>query len=228
MSKYYRIAVDGFSSCGKSTLARQIADILGALYIDSGAMYRAATLLALNNNCIKNGKLDTGCFRSVMQHAQIDFNTRDHHIILNGKDVEKEIRSPHVADYVSEVASHGFVREILMQTQRSYSDKAPVVMDGRDIGTHVFPDAEVKVFLNADPRIRAERRFRELQEKGITSTFDEVLENVQKRDEADQSREIAPLRKADDAIEIDNSHLTRKQQLDKALEIIHSKIDTAL
>ncbi len=228
MAKNYRIAVDGFSSCGKSTLARQIADVLGALYIDSGAMYRAATLLALNNNCIVENKLDVGCFRPVMQQAKIDFSTADNHILLDGKDVEKEIRSPRVADFVSEVSSHGFVREILVQIQRSYSEKAPVVMDGRDIGTHVFPDAEVKLFLTAEPRIRAERRFRELQEKGVTATFEEVFENVQKRDKADQNREIAPLRQADDAIEINNSNLTRKEQLDKALEIVHSKIDIAL
>lgn len=226
MSTYYKIAVDGFSSCGKSTLARQIAEVLNILYIDSGAMYRAATLLAIENNCIINNELNVGCFRPLLQKAEIAFRNTDNHILLNGKDVETAIRGTIVADQVSNVASHGFIREILVQMQRSYSDNGPVVMDGRDIGTHVFPNAEVKIFLTAEPRIRAERRFEELGQKSIDATFDEVFENVRKRDEADQSRKIAPLRKASDAIEINNSYLTREEQLQKALDIIYEKIDS--
>lgn len=228
MSAYYRIAVDGFSSCGKSTLARQIAEVLGAVYIDSGAMYRAATLLAIQNNCIRDWHLDTGCFMPIIQRARIEFRTTDNHLLLNEKDVEKEIRSPEVADHVSEVASHGFIREIMVQMQRSYSEKSPVVMDGRDIGTHVFPDAEVKIFLTAEPRIRAERRYQELQEQSVNISFDEVFENVKKRDEKDQNRSVAPLRKADDAIEINNSYLSRSEQLEQALEIVHEKIGDVL
>lgn len=228
MANFYRIAVDGYSSCGKSTLAKQIAEVLNILYIDSGAMYRAATLLALENNCLPNSELDTGCFRPVIQQARIEFDPATNHVLLNGKDVEKEIRGPAIADHVSEVASHGFVREVLVQMQRAYCEQSPVVMDGRDIGTHVFPDAEVKIFLTAEPSIRAERRYRELLEKSIETTFSEVLENVQKRDKIDQNRKVAPLRKADDATEIDNSHLSRKEQLDQALEIIYDKIGDRL
>lgn len=225
MAEYYRIAVDGYSSCGKSTLARQIATLLNVLYIDSGAMYRAATLLALEQNCFNNDKLDPGCFRPEILAANIEYRPSDNHILLNGRDVENEIRGTEVAARVSEVARHGFVREMLVQLQRSYGDMMPVVMDGRDIGTHVFPDAEVKIFLTAEPRIRAERRYRELQEKSIETSFEEVLENVKKRDHIDRTRDIAPLRKAADAVEIDNSHLSREEQLEKALEIIYAKID---
>ncbi len=228
MSEFYRIAVDGFSSCGKSTLARQIAEVLGAVYIDSGAMYRAATLLALRNKCIIGKSLETGCFRPIIQHATIEFSTINNHLLLNDHDVEKEIRSPEVANHVSEVASHGFVRELLVQMQQSYSEKAPVVMDGRDIGTHVFPGAEVKIFLTAEPQIRAERRYHELREQSVDISFEEVLKNVKKRDEKDQNRMIAPLRKADDAVEINNSYLSRNEQLDKALEIIYEKIGDKL
>jgi cytidylate kinase len=225
MSEYYQIAVDGFSSCGKSTLARQIGEVLHITYIDSGAMYRAAALLALRNNCIINEKLQPECFRPVLQKADIQFHKSTNHLLLNGDDVEEEIRQHEVADNVSEVASHGFVRTLLMQLQRNYSHTSSIVMDGRDIGTHVFPNAQVKLFIVADPQVRAERRFRELQEKNSSSTFEQVLDNIQKRDKLDQSREVAPLRKADDAIEIDNSHLTRKEQLEKAIRIINEKLE---
>lgn len=226
--KFYQIAVDGFSSCGKSTLARQLASELGYTYIDSGAMYRAATLLALEKRCVQNGKLMVDCFQVAMKNAKVGFSKQDNRLILNGVDVEDEIRQPIIAEHVSEVASHGFVREILMEMQRNYSNNASVVMDGRDIGTHVFPSAIVKLFITAEPKIRAQRRFLELQDKGVETTFEEVLNNVEKRDKLDQNRTIAPLRKASDAIEIDNSHLTREGQLNKALGIIRTHISEVL
>ncbi|MFO7863873.1 MAG: (d)CMP kinase [Salinivirgaceae bacterium] len=228
MSEYYQIAVDGFSSCGKSTLARQIGEVLHITYIDSGAMYRAAALLALQHKCIVNGKLQPECFRPILQKADIQFHKSTNHVLLNGDDVEAEIRQHEVAENVSEVASHGFVRTILMQLQRNYSDTSSVVMDGRDIGTHVFPHAQVKLFIVADAHVRAERRFRELQEKNTEATFEQVLDNIQKRDELDQTREVAPLRKADDAVEIDNGNLTREEQLELALRIINEKLEAKL
>lgn len=219
----FQVAIDGFSSCGKSTLAKQIAKALGVTYIDSGAMYRAATLLAMQHHCVEAGKLNETCFAPIMQDAVIQFDTSNR-ILLNGVDVESEIRKPDVADFVSEVASYSSVRSILMAKQQQYGRGTSVVMDGRDIGTHVFPNAAVKLFITAQPEIRAQRRFLELQEKGIDATYDEVLENVKSRDEKDQQRAVAPLRKAADAIEIDNSHLTREGQLAKALEIIRTKM----
>lgn len=219
----FQVAVDGFSSCGKSTLAKQIAKSLGVTYIDSGAMYRAATLLAMNNDCIHDGKLNEACFAPIMLKAEILFDCNNR-MLLNGADVENEIRKPDVADHVSEVASYHSVRQILTAKQQQYGESESVVMDGRDIATHVFPHAAVKLFVTAKPEIRAQRRFLELQEKGIEISFDEVLTNVKSRDAKDQSRTVAPLKKAHDAIEIDNSNLTREEQLALALQIIHEKI----
>lgn len=228
MSKKYKIAVDGFSSCGKSTLAKQIAQRLGVLYIDSGAMYRAVALLAIRNNCIVDNNLNVSCMQSLVEKVKMEFQPANNHLLLNGEDVEQEIRGKDVANHVSEVAKHGFVREKMVKMQQDYSLTNSVVMDGRDIGTHVFPDAEVKLFLTADPKVRAQRRFDELKEKGMEQPFEEVLENIKQRDEADQNREIAPLRKAEDATVIDNSVMSREQQLEHALQIIYSKIGAAL
>jgi cytidylate kinase len=228
MGKRYKIAVDGFSSCGKSTLAKQIAQRLGAVYIDSGAMYRAVALLALKNNCLADHKLEVTCMKPLVDNVKMEFNSSDNHLMLNEEDVEQEIRGKEVAGIVSEVARFGFVREKMVKMQQDYSNTNSVVMDGRDIGTHVFPDAEVKLFLTADPKVRAKRRFDELKEKGMEQPFEEVLDNIKQRDEADQNREIAPLRKADDAIIIDNSVMSREQQLDHALQIIYGKIGDAL
>jgi cytidylate kinase len=228
IGKKYKIAVDGFSSCGKSTLAKQIAQRVGAVYIDSGAMYRAVALLAIKNNCIVSNDLNVSCMQPLVDELKMEFDSINNHLLLNGEDVEKEIRGKAVASHVSEVAKHGFVREKMVKMQQDYSLSSSVVMDGRDIGTHVFPDAEVKLFLTADPKVRAQRRYDELKEKGMEQSFDEILENIKHRDTVDQNREIAPLRKADDAIVIDNSVITREQQLDHALQIIYSKIGDTL
>ncbi|PLX24615.1 MAG: (d)CMP kinase [Salinivirgaceae bacterium] len=228
MSKKYQVAVDGFSSCGKSTLAKQIAQLLGAVYIDSGAMYRAIALIALRNNCVEKDSVNKDCLKPLVENVKIEFQPSDNHLILNGEDVELEIRGKEVASHVSEVAKHGFVREKMVKMQQDYSLTNSVVMDGSDIGTHVFPNAEVKLFLTADPEVRAQRRFYELKEKGMEQPFEEVLENIKQRDEADQNREIAPLRKADDATIIDNSVMSREQQLEHALQIIYVKLGEAL
>ena len=228
MTNNYKIAVDGFSSCGKSTLAKQIAQRLGVIYIDSGAMYRAIALLALRNDCVEKENVKTDCLKPLVDNVKIEFQSSNNHLMLNDEDVEQEIRGKEVANHVSEVARHGFVREKMVKMQQDYSLTNSVVMDGRDIGTHVFPDAEVKLFLTADPKVRAQRRYDELKEKGMEQQFEEVLENIKQRDEADQSREIAPLRQADDAIVIDNSVMSREQQLEHALQIIYAKIGEAL
>lgn len=228
MTKNYKIAVDGFSSCGKSTLAKQIAQRLGVVYIDSGAMYRAIALLAIRNNCIIDNNLDVSCMQPFVDEVKMEFQPTNNHLLLNGEDVEQEIRGTEVASNVSEVAKHGFVREKMVKMQQDYSLTNSVVMDGRDIGTHVFPNAEVKLFLTADPKVRAQRRYDEQKEKGMEQPFDEVLENIKHRDESDQNREIAPLRKADDATVIDNSVMSREQQLEHALQIIYAKIGDAL
>lgn len=225
MSKKYKIAVDGFSSCGKSTLAKQVAEKLKITYIDSGAMYRAVALLAIESGCIQNEIINESCLKDKLKTIDLVFDKQSNHTILNGIDVEDKIRQQQVAGKVSKVATLDFVREKLVILQQKYGDHQSVIMDGRDIGTHVFPDAEVKLFLTADPRIRAERRYKELVDKGQTVTFDEILANVKERDHIDQTREIAPLRKANDAEEIDNSNLSREEQLQKALEIVSEKLN---
>lgn len=224
MTKNYKIAVDGFSSCGKSTLAKQVAEKLGITYIDSGAMYRAVALLAIECGCIENDLIDEACLKKNLDDIDLVFDPQSNHIILNGTDVESQIRGQVVAGQVSKVAKIEFVREKLVMLQQKYGDNQSVIMDGRDIGTHVFPDAEVKLFLTADPGIRAERRYKELVEKGQQVSLEEILANVKERDYIDQTRDVAPLRKADDAVEIDNSNLTRDEQLQKALDIVFEKI----
>lgn len=217
MRKNLVIAIDGYSSCGKSTLAKALAKKLGFIYIDSGAMYRAVTLYFLRNHVDIN---DNKAVEGALKHIELNFHARDYnsHITLNGEEVSDEIRQMQVSGYVSEVSANKQVRvEMVRQQQRMGSSKN-IVMDGRDIGTAVFVDAQVKFFMTADPKIRAERRFNELKSKGDQSiTLEEVFENIAHRDYADTTRKESPLVRADDAIILDNTDLTEEEQLSFAL-----------
>lgn len=210
------IAIDGFSSCGKSTMAKELARKIGYVYIDTGAMYRAVTLYCLNNGLFDGDAIDENKLRKAMDGLQITFKinqeTGKPETYLNGENVEKEIRSMRVSDKVSPVSAIPFVREAMVRQQQEMGKQKGIVMDGRDIGTTVFPDAELKIFVTASPEIRAQRRMDELQKKGTEVSFEEVLENVKKRDYIDQHRDVSPLRKADDALLLDNSNLTLAEQ----------------
>lgn len=215
--KKITIAIDGHSSCGKSTMAKDLAKEIGYIYVDTGAMYRSVTLFALRNGMFDNaGKIDAALLESRMHEISISFvlnkDTGRPEACLNGKNVEREIRSMEVSGRVSQIAALGFVRKALVtQQQRMGKDKG-IVMDGRDIGTTVFPDAELKIFVTASADVRASRRYEELTAKGEEADYDDILENVKQRDYIDSHREISPLRKADDAIEFDNSYMTIDEQ----------------
>jgi len=208
------IAIDGHSSCGKSTVAKSIAKKLGFVYIDTGAMYRAVTLYCLQNGIVANGIVDEKLLESKLPEIKIDFKlnptTGLPEVMLCGKVVESEIRGMEVSKMVSKIK---IVREQLVPMQRAISAGHSVVMDGRDIGTVVFPNADLKIFMTADPKIRAQRRYDELLEKGQTINFDEILKNVVDRDYQDENREESPLRRASDALLLDNSLMTREEQL---------------
>lgn len=210
------IAVDGFSSCGKSTMAKALARSIGYLYFDSGAMYRAVALYCLNNGLIKEEEIDTESLRARMGEIKITFTadpeTRNSVTLLNGENVEKEIRSLRVSRIVSKVAAIDFVRTDLIEQQREMGKAKGIVMDGRDIGTTVFPNAEMKIFVTASAEVRAQRRYDELTARGDNPDYNEILENVLERDHIDQTREVSPLRKADDAILLDNSNMTLEEQ----------------
>ena len=210
------IAVDGFSSCGKSTMAKALARSIGYLYFDSGAMYRAVALYCLNNGLIKEEEVDTESLRAKMNEIKITFaadpDTRNSVTLLNGENVEKEIRSLRVSRIVSKVAAIDFVRNDMIEQQREMGKAKGIVMDGRDIGTTVFPDAEMKIFVTASAEVRAQRRYDELTARGDNPDYKEILENVLERDHIDQTREVSPLRKADDAILLDNSNMTLEEQ----------------
>jgi len=216
------VAIDGFSSCGKSTLAKSLARALGYIYIDSGAMYRAVTLYALRNQWIRNGQLDTKAILDGLSLISVSFSfdpaTERNTTYMNGENIEEEIRQLHVSEYVSQVSAIKEVRLAMVRLQQEMGKDKGVVMDGRDIGTVVFPGAELKIFMTADPEIRALRRFRELTLKGISVSMEEIRENIRARDFMDQNREESPLRKAEDAIILDNSFLTPEEQLLWALE----------
>jgi cytidylate kinase len=222
------IAIDGYSSCGKSTLAKSLARRLGYIFIDSGAMYRAVTLYAIRNNLITGGIPDKDSIIAATGDMQITFRfdpeSEKNTTYLNGEDIEEEIRKLEVSEFVSPVSAIREVREAMVRLQQTMGAQKGIVMDGRDIGTVVFPHAELKIFMTADPEIRAQRRFLELQPKGLDISLDEIRRNISQRDFIDQNREESPLRRADDAIVLDNSHLTLQEQLDwatnKALEII--------
>lgn len=215
--KKITIAIDGHSSCGKSTMAKDLARRIGYVYVDTGAMYRSVTLFALRNGLIDSeGKIDEGGLRARMSDVNISFvfnkETGRPDTYLNGECVERDIRTIEVSNHVSPIATLGFVREQLVAQQQQMGKMKGVVMDGRDIGTAVFPDAELKIFVTADAKVRAQRRYDELKAKGMEADFDEILKNVEERDYIDSHREIAPLRRADDAIELDNSYMTIDEQ----------------
>lgn len=211
------IALDGYSSCGKSTFAKAIAKELGYLFIDSGAMYRAVTLFAMENGFIKDHQLDTAKLKQSMPAVQVDFKfnpaSSRHETHLNGRNVEEQIRSMEVSENVSEVSKIKEVRSRLVTLQQKIGESKGIVMDGRDIGTVVFPNAEIKIFMTARPEVRAQRRYKELQEKGQSITLEEVSQNLTQRDYIDENRENSPLRKADDALVLDNSNMTPQQQM---------------
>jgi cytidylate kinase len=212
------VAIDGYSSCGKSTLAKALAKKLGFIYIDSGAMYRAVTLYFLRNQIDMN---DHAAAIDALQHIELNFHSRDYesHITLNGEEVSEEIRQMPVSENVSEVSAIKEVRTEMVKQQQRMGKSKNIVMDGRDIGTTVFKDAQVKLFMTADPKIRAERRFKELQSKGDDHTsLEEVFENLAHRDYADTTRKESPLVRAEDAIILDNTDITPEEQLNFALE----------
>ena len=225
MKKYKKIAVDGYSSCGKSTLAKALAHKLGFLYIDSGSMYRAVTFFYLQNDSIPDKKKNHARITGFLENIEIDFvgnaETGNFEIYLDGKNVENNIRSMEVSENVSEISKIKEVREKMVALQQKLSENQNVIMDGRDIGTVVFPDADLKIFMTADVAVRAMRRYAEMKEKGIKTTLEEVKKNIQKRDELDENREISPLKKADDAIILDNSRLSKEEQLQFALEKVN-------
>ena len=211
------VALDGFSSCGKSTFAKAIAAKLGYIFIDTGAMYRAVTLYALENGAIVDGELNQELLIGLLPKIEISFAFNAERgasdIYVNGELAEDKIRTIEVSNCVSKVSQIRQVREKLVALQQQMGQHRGVVMDGRDIATVVFPDAELKLFMTADARVRAERRYAELKAKGDEVTFDEVLDNVISRDNADVNREISPLRRADDAIELDNSYMSVEEQM---------------
>jgi len=218
MKKNLVIAIDGYSSCGKSTLAKALAKKLGFIYVDSGSMYRAVTLFFLRN---KIDITNDHQVRDALQHIELNFHSRDYesHITLNGEEVSDEIRLMPVSENVSEVSAHKIVRHEMVKQQQRMGKSKNIVMDGRDIGTTVFPEAPLKFFMTADPKIRAERRFKELENKGNNNTtLEEVFENLAHRDYADTTRKESPLVRADDAIILDNTDLTQDEQLAFAME----------
>jgi CMP/dCMP kinase len=228
MQKKIIIAVDGYSSCGKSTLARDLAAKLDYTYIDSGAMYRAAAFYfsqhSIDVEQFRN--LDNAGQNKILDSISIEFrkvNDGIQEIFLNGKNVSHEIRLPAVSDKVSPVSAIPLLREKMVTMQRNFGKEKEVVMDGRDIGTKVFPEAELKIFMTADIDIRAKRRFDELKAKGISVSLDEVKKNIESRDYEDTHRVVSPLVKADDAIILDNSHLNRQQQLEAAMKMVNER-----
>lgn len=220
--KKITIAVDGFSSCGKSTMAKDLAREVGYIYIDSGAMYRAVTLYSIENGIFNGDVIDTERLKKEIGNIHISFRlnpqTGRPDTYLNGVNVENKIRTMEVSSKVSPISTLDFVREKMVEQQQAMGQEKGIIMDGRDIGTTVFPDAELKIFVTATPEIRAQRRFDELKAKGQDAGFDEILENVKQRDYIDQNREVSPLRRAEDALMLDNSELTVEEQKKWLLE----------
>lgn len=214
--KKITIAIDGYSSCGKSTMAKDLAREIGYIYIDSGAMYRAVTLYSLRNGFFTAQGIDTEALKAALPDIHISFKlnpeTQRPQTFLNGENVEEAIRTMEVSSRVSPIAALGFVREALVKQQQEMGNAKGIVMDGRDIGTVVFPNAELKIFVTASAEIRAQRRYDELKAKGQEASYKEILANVQERDYIDQHREVGPLHQADDAILLDNSHLSISEQ----------------
>ena len=229
MKKDIIIAIDGHSSTGKSTLAKQIAKALNYIYIDTGAMYRSVTYYALQNNFISENHFDKEQLIKSLDNIEISFKYNPEkegaEVYLNGKNIENEIRQMQVSNFVSDIATVPEIRQKLVAQQRAIGKNKGVVMDGRDIGSVVFPEAELKIFMTATPEIRAQRRYKELLEKGSKVDFEAVLQNVKKRDKMDSERSDSPLIITDDAIKIDNSSLSRKEQFEKVLNLANKKIN---
>lgn len=214
--KKITIAIDGYSSCGKSTMAKDLAREIGYIYVDSGAMYRAVTLYALDNGVIQGEKIDESRLKQEMKNIHISFQFNAERgrpdTYLNGERVEDRIRTLEVSNHVSPVAALPFVREEMVRQQQHMGEEGGIIMDGRDIGTTVFPNAELKIFVTASAEIRAQRRYDELTAKGEACDIADILRNVEERDYIDTHREVSPLRQASDAIVLDNSHLTIPEQ----------------
>lgn len=215
--KKITIAIDGYSSCGKSTMAKDLAREVGYIYVDTGAMYRAVTLFAMRNDVFDaEGNINETRLKALLPDVKLTFQlnneTKLPEVCLNGENVERYIRTLEVSQHVSPIAALPFVREKLVEQQQAMGKEKGIVMDGRDIGTVVFPNAELKIFVTASAEIRAQRRFKELEAKGMPADFDEILQNVEQRDYIDTHRETSPLRQADDALVLDNSHLTIAEQ----------------
>ena len=229
MKKQITIAIDGFSSTGKSTLAKQLAQQLGYIYVDTGAMYRAVAYFAMQNQLISVDSFNKVDLVNQLKNIVLEFKFNSElgfaEMYLNGTNVEKAIRTIEVSGYVSKVAEVSEVRAKLVEQQQEMGKNKGIVMDGRDIGTVVFPDAELKIFMTASAATRAQRRFDELVQKGDSVSYDEVLKNVEERDYIDTHREDSPLVMAKDAVEIDNSHLTREEQFQAVLELVNAIID---
>ena len=229
MKKQITIAIDGFSSTGKSTLAKQLAQQLGYIYVDTGAMYRAVAYFAMQNQLISVDSFNKVDLVNQLKNIVLEFKFNTElgfaEMYLNGTNVEKAIRTIEVSGYVSKVAEVSEVRAKLVEQQQEMGKNKGIVMDGRDIGTVVFPDAELKIFMTASAATRAQRRFDELVQKGDSVSYDEVLKNVEERDYIDTHRDDSPLVMAEDAVEIDNSHLTREEQFQTVLELVNSIID---
>lgn len=225
------VAIDGFSSSGKSTMARELAKRVGYVYIDSGAMYRAATLYALRKGWFdENDKIDLPSLISHLNEINVSFKpsaSKDgiQHTLLNGEDVEKDIRGPEVSNHVSVIAEIPEVRTRMVEQQKEFGRKKGIVMDGRDIGTTVFPHAELKVFVSAGLHERARRRWRELQEKGVNIDFQDVYNNLAERDRIDTTRKVSPLIKASDAIELDNGAITHAEQMEWLIKLFQETIE---
>jgi cytidylate kinase len=212
------IAMDGYSSSGKSTMARSLAETIGYTYVDTGAMYRAVTLYCMENDLIHSQEVNEEKLKQALPYINISFclnkETGRPETFLNGENVEKEIRSMKVANYVSVIAALPYVRQALVAMQQKMGEKKGLVMDGRDVGTVVFPEAELKIFVTADPEIRARRRYEELIAKGTPASFEEVLTNIKERDHMDTTRTEGPLKKASDALVLDNSYMTISEQME--------------
>lgn len=226
--KKITIAIDGFSSTGKSTLAKQLAAALGYVYVDTGAMYRAVAYFAMQHNLVSESHLDTAGLVAQLPNINLRFQLNPAlgfaEMYLNNENIENQIRTIEVSRMVSKVAEISEVRVKLVEQQQAMGKDKGIVMDGRDIGTVVFPDAELKLFMTASSKTRAQRRFDELVEKGQHITFEDVLQNVEERDYIDTHREDSPLVKADDAIEVDNSSLSKKEQFELVLNLVKEKL----
>jgi cytidylate kinase len=229
MDKRLIIAIDGYSSCGKSTFAKSIAKELNYIYIDSGAMYRAVTLFCIRRSFIREGYINTPAILSELENIHIDFvynpDLIEYETFLNSGNVEKEIRNMEVTSHVSRISQIPEVRTRMVELQRQIGASRGIVMDGRDIGTVVFPDADIKIFMTASVDIRAKRRYDELKGKGMSVDFEEIKNNIIARDIADENRDISPLRRADDAIILDNSRMTVAEQMTWIKQIIENKIN---